>query len=239
MKHLKIFTLLSVLFLLVLSTESSNAQAIAIKKWKGRYPRMKNKYPQSFIAFRGWLPPKPHLFVRISPTHYYWKVKSVPVTDSKEVTGKTKTGLLRIFSKLMERSHFKGRHKETGMIKLMNEFQKQISQKLFDSRKDQLADIYGLTEAFLQLYNRMDEFKQINHGNKIRKILKKEANELLEQFLMINLLETDHGEKFQAFTQVRTRLVQLYGEVDYSINKMHYFQHFGTYHNTHYAFLTQ
>ncbi|PXY01842.1 hypothetical protein DF185_04115 [Marinifilum breve] len=215
------------------------AQAIAIKKWKGRYPRMNNNYPQSFIAFRGWLPPKPHLFVRISPTHYYWKVKSIPVTDSKETTGKIKTGLLRIFSKLMERSQFKGRHQETGLIKLMNEFQKQIDQKLFDSRKDQLADIYGLTEAFLKLYDRMDEFKQIKHGAKIRKILKKEANELLERFLMINLLETDHGEKFQAFMEIRTRLIQLFGEVDYSINKMHYFQHFGTYQNTHYAFLTQ
>jgi len=239
MKQLKIFTLLLILFLLILSADSSNAQAIAIKKWKGRYPRMNNNYPQSFIAFRGWLPPKPHLFVRISPTHYYWKVKSVPVTDSKEITGKTKTDLLRIFSRLMERSQFKGRHKETGMIKLMNEFQKKIDQKLFDSRKDQLADIYGLTEVFLKLYDRMDEFNHINHGSKVKKILKQEANELLEQFLLINLLETDHGEKFQAFTQIRTRLVRLFGELDYSISKMNYFQTFGTYHNTHYAFLTQ
>jgi len=225
--------------LLLFQSSGVMAQAIAIKKWKGRYPRMNNNYPQSFIAFRGWLPPKPHLFVRISPTHYYWKVKSIPVTDSKETTGKIKTGLLRIFSKLMERSQFKGRHQETALIKLMNEFQKQIDEKLFDSRKDQLADIYGLTEAFLELYNRMDEFKQIKHGGKVRRILKKEANELLEQFLMINLLETDHGQKFQAFSHIRTRLIHLFGEVDYSINKMHYFQHFGTYQNTHYAFLTQ
>lgn len=238
MKKLKIIIALISLFLFFQSTET-NAQAIAIKKWKGRYPRMNNNYPQSFIAFRGWLPPRPHLFVRISPTHYYWKVKSVPVTDSKEITGKTKTGLLRIFSRLMERSQFKGRHKETGMIKLMNEFQKQIDQKLFDSRKDQLADIYGLTEAFLQLYDRMDEFNHIKHGNKVRKILKKEANELLEQFLIINLLETDHGQKFQAFSEIRTKLNQLFGELDYSISKMNYFQSFGTYHNTHYAFLTQ
>ena len=238
MKKLKITIAIISLFVFLPAMET-NAQVIAIKKWKGRYPRMNNNYPQSFIAFRGWLPPKPHLFVRISPTHYYWKVKSIPVTDSKETTEKIKTGLLRIFSKLMERSQFKGRHRETGLIKLMSEFQKQIDQKLFDSRKDQLADIYGLTEAFLELYGRMDEFKQIKHGAKVRKILKKEANELLEQFLMVNLLETDHGQKFQAFTHIRTRLIQLFGEVDYSINKMHYFQHFGKYQNTHYAFLTQ
>lgn len=238
MKKLKIIIAIISLFLFLPSTEAM-AQAIAIKKWKGRYPRMNNNYPQSFIAFRGWLPPKPHLFVRISPTHYYWKVKSVPVTDSKEITGKTKTGLLRIFSRLMERSQFKGRQRETSMIKLMNEFQKQIDQKLFDSRKDQLADIYGLTAAFLELYDRMDEFNYINHGSKVKRILKQEANELLEQFLMINLLETDHGEKFQAFTQIRTKLVQLFGELDYSISKMNYFQSFGKYHSTHYAFLTQ
>ena len=238
MKKLKIIIAIISLFLFLPSTETK-AQAVAIKKWKGRYPRMNNKYPQAFISFRGWLPPIPHLFVRITPTHYYWKVKSVPVTDSKELTGKTKTGLLRIFSRLMEKSQFKGRQRETGMIKLMNEFQKQIDQKLFDSRKDQLADIYGLTEAFLQLYDRMDEFNGIKHGSKVKKILKQEANELLQQFLMINLLETDHGEKFKAFTNIRTRLVQLFGELDYSISKMNYFQSFGTYHNTHYAFLTQ
>ena len=238
MNKLKIIITIISLFLFLPSTETM-AQAIAIKKWKGRYPRMNNNYPQSFIAFRGWLPPKPHLFVRISPTHYYWKVKSVPVTDSKEITGKTKTGLLRIFSRLMERSQFKGRHQETGLIKLMNEFQKQIDQKLFDSRKDQLADIYGLTEAFMQLYDRMDEFNHINYGSKVKRILKQEANEFLEQFLMINLMESDHGEKFQAFTEIKTKLVQLFGEVDYSISKMNYFQSFGTYHNTHYAFLTQ
>jgi hypothetical protein len=237
MDKLKIVITIMCLLVFFQPTETI-AQAVAIKKWKGRYPRMNDNYPQTFIAFRGWLPPIPHLFVRISPSHYYWKIKSVPVTDSKEIIGKTKTGLLRIFSRLMERSQFKGRHQEISLIKLMNEFQKQIDQKLLESRKDQLADIYGLTEAFLRLYDRMDEINHIQHGNKIKIILKKEANELLEEFLMINLLETDHGQKLQAFTHIRTRLMHLFGEVDYSINKMHYFQHFGTYHNTHYAFLT-
>lgn len=172
MKRFKLTSILCLMFLLILSGGMANAQAVAIKKWKGRYPRMKNSYPHAFISFKGWLPPVPHLFVKTPLTHYYVKVKSVPATDSGEMTGKTKTGLLRIFSKLMERSQFKGRYKETGLIKLMNEFQKQIDQKRFDSRRDQLEDLYGLTATFLELYQSLDDFRQIERGNKIQKILK-------------------------------------------------------------------
>ena len=106
----------------------------------------------------------------------------MPVTDSGEVLGKTKTGLLRIFSKLMERSQFKGRYKETEMISFMTESQKQIGKKLSDSRKDQLEDIYGLTASFLELYQRLDDFNQIEHGKEVKKILQKETDELLQQF---------------------------------------------------------
>lgn len=238
MKKMIVMILFLPLFLLV-QTEETKAQAVAIKKWKGRYPRMNNNYPQAFISFKGWLPSVPHLFVRVSPTHYYWKVKSIPVTDAKEVSGKVQTGLQRILARMMEKSHFKGRQKETGMIKLLNEFQKQIDQTLFDSRKDQLADIYGLTEAFLQIYDRIDDFKASHGGGKIKKNMKREVNELLEQFLLINLLESDHGKKFQAFTDIRTELIQFFGEVDYSISKVNYYQSFGKQESRSYAFLTQ
>ena len=203
MKKFLVMILFLTLFFLV-QTKEAKTQAVAIKKWKGRYPRMNNNYPQSFISFKGWLPPVPHLFVRVSPTHYYWKVKSIPVTDAKEVSGKVQTGLQRILARMMEKSHFKGRHKETRMIKLLSEFQKQIDQTLFDSRKDQLADIYGLTEAFLHIYERIDDFETSQAGRKVKKILKGEVNDLLEQFLLINLFESDHGKKLQAFTDIRT-----------------------------------
>ncbi|RUT78963.1 hypothetical protein DLK05_05630 [Ancylomarina longa] len=227
------------MFLLVLSGGMANAQAVAIKKWKGRYPRMKNSYPQAFISFKGWLPPVPHLFVKTPFTHYYLKVKSVPSTDSREITGKTKTGLLRIFSRLIEKSQFKGRYKETGMIKVISEFQKQIDQKLFDSRRDQLEDIYGLTATFLVLYKNMDNLDHIEYGRRVKKLLKTEVNELLQQFLMINLLEADHGAKFKAFTEMQRSLIQLSGEVDYTLNKMKFFNSYGKYNTNHYAFLSQ
>lgn len=239
MKKFKTISLLLLLFFLLHSAGIANAQAVAIKKWSGRYPRMNDSYPLAFISFKGWLPPVPHLFVRVPPTHYYWKIKSIPSTDSGEITGKTKTGLLRIISKLMERSQFKGRFKETGMIKLMSESQKQIDQKLFDSRKDKLDDIYGLTATFLDLYENLDNLNHIEHGSKVKKLFKKEANELLEQFLMINLLETDHGEKFKAFTEMQGSLIQLTGEVDYTLNKIRFFNAYGKYNTSHYAFLTQ
>ncbi|WP_101311198.1 hypothetical protein [Labilibaculum manganireducens] len=239
MKRFKLISILCLTFLLLQSAGMANAQAVAIKKWKGRYPRMNNNYPQSFIAFRGWLPPKPHLFIKTPLTHYYWKVKSMPVTDSGEVLGKTKTGLLRIFSKLMERTQFKGRYEETEMISLMTESQKQIGRKLSDSRKDQLADIYGLTASFLELYQRLDDFKQVDQGKEVKKILQKETDELVQQFLMVNLLATDHGEKFKAFSKIERSLILLSGEVDYSHNKMNFFNSYGKYHNNHYAFLTQ
>ncbi len=239
MKRFKITSLLLLLFFLLYSAGIANAQAVPIKKWRGRYPRMKNSYPQAFISFKGWLPPVPHLFVKTPFTHYYLKVKSVPSTDSGEITGKTKTGLLRIFSRLMERYQFKGRYQETGKIKLISEFQKQIDQKLFESRKDQLEDIYGLTATFLDLYKNMDNLDHIEHGRRVKKLLKKETNEILQQFLMINLLETDHGEKFKAFTDIRMALIQLSGEVDYTLNKMRFFNSYGKYYSNHYAFLTQ
>lgn len=239
MKKFKITGMLFIVFLLLYAAGISNAQAVAVKKWSGRYPRMNNSYPQAFISLKGWLPPVPHLFVRVSPSHYYWKVKSMPSTDSGEIAGKTKTGLLRIFSRLMEQSQFKGRHKETGMIKLMSEFQKQIDQKLFDSRKDQLDDLYGLTVTFLDLYKSMDNLDHIEYGRQVKKLFKRETNELLQQFLMINLLETDHGEKFKAFTEIQRALIQLSGEVEYTLNKMSFFNAYGKYQSNHYAFLSQ
>ena len=239
MKGFKIISLLLLLFFLFYAAEITNAQAFAIKKWSGRYPKMNDSYPLAFISFKGWLPPVPHLFVRVPPTHYYWKIKSMPSTDSGEIVGKTKTGLLRIFSKLMERSQMKGRYQETGLIQLMSEFQKEIDQKLFDSRRDQLDDIYGLTVSFLDMYEKLDDLNHMEYGSQVKAVFKKETNELLEQFLMINLLETDHGEKFKAFTEMQSSLILLTGEVDYTLNKMKFFNAYGKYNTSHYAFLTQ
>lgn len=214
-------------------------QAIAIKKWKGRYPQMNNNYPASFISFKGWLPPVPHLFVKMPATHYYWKVKSIPVTDSEEMTGKIKTGLLRLAAKMMERSQFKGRYQEMGLIKLMTGLQKEIDQKVFDSRTEHLEDIYSLSEGFIILFKKLEHLDQVEKVPQLKKILKSEANDLLEQFLMVNLLESDQGEKVKVFAILRASLIRLNGKLDYSYEKVKYFTSFQDHYKSSYAFLTQ
>lgn len=239
MKKLKLKSLLLVLFFLLGSVVLASGQAVAIKKWKGRYPQMKNKYPATFIAFKGWLPPVPHLFVKTPFTHYYWKVKSVPATDGNEIKGKIKTGFQRIAMKMMERSQFKGRYKETAMIQIMNGLQKQIDQKLFDSRSEHLEDIYELSDSFVYLYQKLDQFNHLEKGSEMKKLLQKEVNALLEDFLLVNFLDTKQGEKFQAFSDLKTSLTQLSGEIDYSYDKLKYFNSFQQKQVTSYAFLTQ
>jgi hypothetical protein len=239
MKKLKLVGILFVLFLLFQSTEIVNGQALAIKKWKGRYPKMNNDYPEAFIAFKGWLPPVPHLFIKTPLTHYYWKVKSMPVTDSEELAGKTKTGLMRLAAKLMERSQFKGRFQETNWIKMLNAGQKQIDQKLFDSRFIPLEDLYGLTETFIALYGKLDDLDDLEKGGEVKKVLQQEANEMLEQFLMVNFLESEPGEKLQAFTDLNISVHKFNGELDYTYNKLKFFNLFTTQQTNSYAFLTQ
>ncbi|BAX82378.1 hypothetical protein [Labilibaculum antarcticum] len=239
MKKSKLAGILFVLFLLFQSAGIVSGRAVAIKKWKGRYPQMKNDYPLTFIAFKGWLPPVPHLFIKTPLTHYYWKVKSMPVTDSEELEGKTKTGLMRLAAKLMERFQFKGRYQETNWIKILNAGQKEIGQKLFDSRSDQLEDLYGLTETFIALYENLDRLDHLEKGGEVKKVLKKEANEMLEQFLMVNFLESEQGEKLQAFTDLKMAVHKFSGELDYTYNKLKYFNLFTTQHSSSYAFLTQ
>lgn len=235
--------LIKILFLILLFFLGfviiADAQSIAIKKWKGRYPKMNNHYPDAFICFKGWLPPKPHLFIRTPATHYYWKVKSGLVTDSKEISGKLKTGALRLLAKTLEKSQFKGRHKEVSQTKAMNEIQTGISSLIYNAKKDELADLYNTAAALYTLYHELDAFKDLKEGNRVKKILKKEADQLLSRFLMINLLETDHGEKFKAFSELQKSLTHLKGEVDYTYNKLFYFQSFGDSTNRNLAFLSQ
>jgi len=236
-------TIIKILFLILLFFLglfiSANAQSITIKKWKGRYPRMNNHYPDAFICFKGWLPPVPHLFIKTPATHYYWKVKSGLVTDSKEISGKLKTGVLRLLAKTLEKSQFKGRYKEVNQTKAMNEIQTGISNLIYKAKKDELADLYNIAATLYNLYHDLDDFKDLEQGSRVIKILKKEADQLLSRFLMINFLETDHGEKFKAFTALQKSLTHLKGEVDYTYNKMFYFQSFGESTHRNLAFLSQ
>lgn len=217
----------------------ANAQLMDVKPWHGYYPEMKGSYPLSFIAFKGFLFPVPHLFVRTLPTHYYVETGALPVLDGAEYAGQTKTGLLRTIAKLLERSQMKGRHEETSQIKDNTALQKQISQKLFDSRKDELPDIYGLADQLISLYKKINSMDQLEHASGVKQILQEEADDLLMRFLMINLFESDHGEKLEAFSELRNALNKLTGETDYTFRKLYHLNVFGEDSSCSYAFLTR
>ena len=237
MKFLKIVA--SLLLLMILSVGAANAQAFAFKKWKGTYPEMNNSYPLAFISFRGFLPPIPHLFIRMYPTHYYWKVVSVPVTDANEIAGITKTGFLRIAAKLFERSQMKGRYKETGEIKLSTFLQKEIENKLFNSRSDQLSDIYQLADRFIRLYQNLGKLNQVKNSSAVKRVFEKEADDLLMRFMMVNFLKTGHGEKLDSFSDIYTTINKLEGEIDYTRNKMNFFNSYNEEVASSYVFLTK
>ena len=222
-----------------IALRNANAQLLNVKPWHGYYPEMNDDYPLSFIAFKGWLFPVPHVFVRTWPTHYYMELGALPVSDGAEYAGQTKTGLLRIAAKLLERSQIKGRHDETSQIKDNTQLQKIIEQKLFNARKDELPDIYGLAGQFISLYKKVGNFDRLENSSKVKHILRDEADDLLMRFLMVNLLESDHGTKLNSFADIQTELNHLTGETDYTYRKICHLNVFGNPATGSYAFLTR
>ncbi len=214
--------------LLFAAAEQSKAQLIEIKPWHGYYPEMEGTYPLTFIAFTGWLIPIPHVFVRTWPTHYYVEVGALPVTDGGEIAGELKTGLLRIVAKAIERSQMKGRQEETEGIKVNTDFTQQISDKLFDARSDELSDIYKLAAQFLKLYQKVNKLGSLKNSAEIHSIYEEEADQLLMQFIMVNLFQTEHGSKLDAFTSISREMWNLLGELDYTHGKLLFFNSYNS-----------
>lgn len=222
----RLFQILLMFLLFFAATEQSKAQLIEIKPWHGYYPEMEGTYPLTFIAFTGWLIPVPHVFVRTWSTHYYVEVGALPVTDGGEIAGELKTGLLRIAAKAIERSQMKGRQEETDGIKVNTGFTQQLSDQLFSSRSDELSEIYNLAAQFIKLYQKVNKLGGLSNSGKIYSIYEKEADQLLMQFLMVNLFQTDHGRKLDAFSVLNKELWKLLGELDYTHGKLLFFNSF-------------
>lgn len=232
---------IAISLIFMLASHSAKSQLIDVKPWTGTYPDMEGTYPLTFISFTGWLIPVPHVFVQAWPTHYYVEAISMPVTDATEIAEETKTGLLRIVEKMVERSQMKGRYLETGEIKINTENQKKIAQELFDSRSDQLEDNYQLSNGFIKLYSKIGQFDTEPNTSGVKQIFEKEADELLMRFLMVNLLETGHGEKMEAFSGIHIEQNKLLGEIDYTYQKVRFYKRFDskTSVSNSYTFLTQ
>lgn len=215
-------------------------QLLDVKPWTGAYPEMNDDYPLAFLSFQGWLVPVPHVFVRTWPTHYYVDAVSVPVTDAPEIAGETETGLVRIVEKLLERHQMEGRYNETEGIKLNTGLSKEIAQKIFDSRKEKLNDHFQLSAGFIRLYESLDKLGQEVQKPEVRKIFEREADDLLVRFLMVNNLGTGQGEKLDAFSDISAEQNKLLGEIDYTIEKVRFFNRFHPVNESgSYTFLTR
>lgn len=233
-------TLLFILFLslaILLPGKELKAQIFDIKSWNGTYPEMEGTYPLSFIAFKGWLIPVPHVFIRTWPTHYYIEVDAALVYDTEEYAGMLKTNLLKIIERLIEKSQMEKRHEETTQIKNNTETQKEIEKKIFDSNSDQLPDVYSIASGFIRLYLSIDNLDKLPNCKWLRQTYQKEADELLARFISVNLFLTDHGKKLEAFDEIRCELNKQIGETDYTYRKVLHFQAFNANVPQSYAFL--
>jgi len=231
---------ITILIFMMIVSLPAKSQLIDVKPWTGTYPDMEGTYPLTFVSFTGLLCPVPHVFVRTWPTHYYVEAVSMPVTDATEIAEETKTGLLRFIEKMVERGQMKDRVQETEEIKINTESQKKIAQELFDSRFDQLEDHYQLSGGFIKLYDKISQFENEPNTSGVKQIFEKEADELLMRYLMVNLLETGHGDKMEGFSEISAEQNKLAGEVDYTLKKVHFFNSFNSAEaNSSYTFLTQ
>ena len=229
-----------ILIMVIISADKIDAQAFAIKRWRGTYPQMNGSYPLSFMAFKGgFIIPVPHFFVRTWPTHYYIELGAMPVTDSENLTGSIKTGFLRIVEKILERSQMQKRSEETTQIKENNLQQRDIELKLFNSRADYLPDVYGIADQFIRLYQSINNLEKQANTGAIAQISRREADELVVRFIMVNLLQTDHGKKLEAFSEIRSELNRQIGETDYVNRKVYHFNFYSQDASNSYAFLTR
>ena len=215
------------------------AQVFAIKRWRGTYPQMNGSYPLTFISFKGFLNPIPHVFIRTWPTHYYFQVGAVPVTDAPDLTGSIKTGFLRIVEKTLERSQMQKRSEETAQIKANNLQQRDIELRMFNARSDYLPDVYGIANQFIRLYQSINSLEKQANAGAIAQISRREADELVVRFIMVNLLQTDHGKKLEAFSVIRSELTRQIGETDYVNRKVYHFNFYSETAINSYAFLTR
>ncbi|MBK3518258.1 hypothetical protein JIV24_13015 [Carboxylicivirga sp. N1Y132] len=214
-----------IMLLSLLTIEASQAQsAFAVKKWKGRYPRMNNDYPFTFVSWKGWLPPVPHFFVRLYPSHYYYYVNSLPVVDSKSYVNMTFQSVLKLVLKNIDKKALLTNMQEISGIQ-NNQWQHEaIESFLRDSRLRSLLDIYNTPQS---LQNCMTALADLNTEEVPKDIIQQlewSMEQQVETYLMINKLDAEQGEKLKALGQVNHEIKQLTGTIRYTAQKIEYFQ---------------
>jgi hypothetical protein len=231
--------LIGLIIALSLSSRNAEAQLIDIKPWHGYYPEMDGDYPLSFVSFKGWLFPRPHFFIRYWPTHYYMEVGALPVSDSEGYADVTRINLMKLIEKLFEKSQMKQRQEATEGTRDNTQGQKDIEATMFGSRSDELPDIYKLAEAFIRLYQSLNRLDKLKGCSWLKSLLEKDADGLLVRFISVNLLQTDHGQKLEAFSEIYRELNRQIGDADYSYRKVHFFQYYAQQDKPSFSFLAE
>lgn len=233
----KLFLITAFSLVLVFAGKNLKAQVFDIKSWNGTYPEMNGTYPLSFIAFKGSIIPIPHVFIRTWPTHYYMEVVAEPTYDTEDYISELKVNFLKIAARVLEKSQMKQRQEETEQIKSNTEMQRDIGKKIFDARSDQLPDVYGIAAGFVRLYISINTLDKLDNCKWLKQICQQEADDLLTRFVAVNLFQTDHGKKLEAFEEIKQELDSQIGEADYTYRKVHHYQFYASNTSQSYLFL--
>ena len=116
--------------------------------------------------------------------------------------------------------------------------ERDMEKKIFDSRSDQLPDVYRIASGFVRLYLSINRLDRLDNCKWLKPIYQKEADELLTRFVAINLFQTDHGKKLEAFAEIQQELNHQIGETDYTYRKVHHYLFYANNTSQSYSFLT-
>jgi len=233
----KSFLLLILIILPMIRTVAQDA--FAVKKWNGRYPTMNNDYPLSFVCWKGWLPPVPHFFVRIYPSHYYYYLNSIPAYDTK---GYVDMGLyqgLKLIIKELDSKTISRTLEEITGIQTNQLGQAAIERVLRDSRLVKLPDVLDNQYAYLKALDAFDYLNNPTAPGWLSKIFEEEIQLKAEALQMIYQMDCSQGDKLKAGEDINRELRQLRGTMLYAAQKIRYWQQMNQMKENHLGFLTR
>ncbi|MBS2210710.1 hypothetical protein KEM09_04815 [Carboxylicivirga mesophila] len=215
---------LLIVFLLI-SSAAMGQGAFAIKKWKGRYPRMNNDYPLAFVSWKGWLPPVPHFFVRLYPSHYYYYLTSLPVIDAKSYLDMGLYGGLKMVLKNIDKDALYQSLQAIEGTQLNQMAHEEIAAFMRQSRLVSMPDIYQTSLCFDKAIQALHDLKQQDAPSAIHAGFEQDIRHYLEELLMINQLDARQGDKLQAMAELNRNVQQLTGTIHYTTHKIRACQH--------------
>lgn len=211
--------------------------AFAVKKWSGRYPTMNNDYPLAFVCWKGWLPPVPHFFIRIYPTHYYYYLYSLPVYDVKSYLDMGLYGGLKLVLKELDQSTLSKTLDEVSGIQLNQLDREEIGSFLRESRLEALPDIFGNNEALFEAGESLNLLSDASMPSWLHRVFEEEIRIKEEALEMLNQMDCSQGDKLKAEENLNRELQALNGTILYVSQKVGYWQHYSRMKESHLDFM--